>query len=128
MQEVPEECEKVFENHGLKMSGSGNRENKWLSCWRGVRSDREICGYLRGTVTEDGDSEAEVFSRIQIGENAWRRVEGEMASRKISGELKWKVLVSYVMPAYLSSRNGDTDRQQQGLQVCETTGLGGLRK
>ena len=94
----------------------------------GVRSDREICGYLRGTVTEDGDSEAEVFSRIQIGENAWRRVEGEMASRKISGELKWKVLVSYVMPAYLSSRNGDTDRQQQGLQVCETTGLGGLRK
>ena len=54
----------------------------------------EICGYLRGTVTEDGDSEAEVWKRIQIGENAWRRVEGEMADRKISGELKGKVFTS----------------------------------
>ena len=54
----------------------------------------EICGYLRGTVTEDGDSEAEVWKRIQIGENAWRRVEGEMVDRKISGELKGKVFTS----------------------------------
>ena len=39
--------------------------------------------YLGGTVTGDGQSEAEVGRRIQVGANAWRRVEGVMADRKI---------------------------------------------
>ena len=34
--------------------------------------------YLGGTVTVDGKSEAEVWRRIQVGVDAWRRVEREL--------------------------------------------------
>ena len=34
--------------------------------------------YLGGIVTEDGHSEVEVRRRIQVGVNAWRKVEGVM--------------------------------------------------
>ena len=40
--------------------------------------------YLGGTVTGDGKSEAEVWRKIQVGANVWRRVEAVMADRKIS--------------------------------------------
>ena len=58
--------------------------------------------YLGGTLTVDGrkmyeyhvvfksiqESKAEVRRRIQVGVNAWRRVEGVMADRKMSRKLK----------------------------------------
>ena len=40
--------------------------------------------YLRGMVTEDGHSTAEVRRRTQAGANAWRKVEGVMLDRKNS--------------------------------------------
>ena len=45
--------------------------------------------YLGGTVTSDGQSEVEVRKRIQVGVDAWRRVKGVMADRKILNRLKW---------------------------------------
>ena len=36
-----------------------------------------------------------------MGVNAWMRVEGVMADRKLSMKLKGKVLMSCVTPAYL---------------------------
>ena len=81
-------------------------------------------------MTGDGKSEAEVQRRIWVDANAWRRVKGVMADRKISRKLKRKVLMSCVMPAYLYKLEmvALTERQQQCLQVCETTGSGGLVK
>ena len=38
---------------------------------------------------------------IQVCANAWIRVEGLMGERKISRKLKGKLLMSYVMLAYL---------------------------
>ena len=47
--------------------------------------------YLGGTVVGDGRSGAEMLRRIQVGTNAWRRVEGLIADRKILRKLKGKV-------------------------------------
>ena len=51
-------------------------------------------------MTVDGRSEAEVWRRIQVGVNAWRRAEKLMADRKISRKLKGKLLMC-AMPADL---------------------------
>ena len=53
--------------------------------------------YLGGTVSGYGKSEAEVWRRIQVGVNAWRRVGGVMADKDIKKNLKGKVLMSCVM-------------------------------
>ena len=42
--------------------------------------------------TEGGSSKAELWRRIQVGERAWRKVEGLTADRKISRKLKGNVL------------------------------------
>jgi len=55
---------------------------------------------LGGTVTGGGISEADVRRRIQVGVNAWKKVEGVMADRKICRKLKGKVFMLYAMPAY----------------------------
>ena len=77
--------------------------------------------YLGGTVTGDGKYEAEVPRRVQVGANAWRRVEWVMADRKISRKVKGKVLMSCVTLAFLYGLEtvALTERQQQNLQVCE---------
>ena len=69
----------------------------------------------------DGKSKAEVRRRIQVGANAWGRVE-RVTDRKISRKFKGKVLMWCVTPAYLYSLEmvALTERQQQRLQVCET--------
>ena len=84
--------------------------------------------YLEGTVTGDGKSEAEVWRRIQVSVNVWRRVEGVMADRKISRKLKGKVLMSCVMPAYLFNLEtvALTERNNRGCRFARTTGSGGL--
>ena len=55
-----------------------------------------------------------------LGADAWSRVEGVTADRKISRKLKGKVLMC-VMPAYFYGLEtvALTERQQQRLQVCE---------
>ena len=76
--------------------------------------------YLGGTVTRDGKFEAEVWRRIQVAANAWRRVEGVMVDRKISRELKGKVMVTCVTLAFLYGFEIVTlteRQQQQKLQV-----------
>ena len=67
-----------------------------------------------GTVTGDGKLEAEVQRRIQVGVNAWRRVDGLMADRKISRKLKETVLMTCVTLAYLYGLEmvALTERQQ----------------
>ena len=56
-----------------------------------------------------------------MGENVLRRVDGVMADRKMSRELKGKVLMSRIMLACLYGLEmvALTERQQQKLQVCE---------
>ena len=54
-------------------------------------------------MTGDGKSEVEVQRRVQVGANAWKRVEGVMFDRKRSRKLKVKVLMSCVTPTYLYS-------------------------
>ena len=77
--------------------------------------------YLGGMVTEDGHSVAEVRRWTQVGANAWRKVEGVMLDRKISKQLKGKVLRTCVAPACLYDLEtvALTEQQQQKLQVCE---------
>ncbi len=59
--------------------------------------------------------------RIQVGANAWRRVEGITADRRISRRLKEKVLMSCATSVYLYGLEtmALTERQQQRLQVWE---------
>ena len=71
---------------------------------------RNMFEYLGGTVTGDGKSEAEVRGRNQVGVNAWRRVEGVIADRKISRKFKGKVLMLCVLPTYLYGLETGTDR------------------
>ena len=81
--------------------------------------------YLGGTVTEDAKSKARMRRRrIQVGSNAWKRVERVMAERKISRKLKGKDLMC-VMPTYLYGLETvvPTKRQQQRLQVGENNWL-----
>ena len=71
-------------------------------------------------MTRDGKSEAEVRRSIQVGVNAWRRMEGVMADRKISRKLKGKVLRSCVTPACLYGlETVELTMRQQWLQVFE---------
>ena len=72
--------------------------------------------YLGGIMTGDSRLEAEVQRRIQVGVIVWRRVEGLMAGKQISHELKGKVLVSCVMPADLYSVEMVTLTEAVGLQ------------
>ena len=76
--------------------------------------------YLGGMFTEDGHSAAEVRRRTQAGANAWRKVGRVMLDRKISKNLKGKVLRTCVTPACLYGLETVTlKEQQQKLQVCE---------
>ena len=138
MQEVLGEWKEIFGKHGLKLCME-ETEVMWVGQQRketNIRLEgKEISQgnrfqYLGGTVTGDGKFEADVWRRIQVGVNVCRRVEGVVADRKISRKLKRKVLMSCVMPAYLYKLEmvALTERQQQCLQVCETTGSGGLVK
>ena len=52
--------------------------------------------------------------------NAWRRVEGVMADRKVSRKLKGKVLICATLTyLYGLEMVALTERQQQRLQACE---------
>ena len=65
-------------------------------------------------------SKAEVRHQTQAGTNAWRKVEGVMLDRKISKNLKGKVLRTCVTPACLYGlETVALTEQQQKLQVCE---------
>ena len=77
----------------------------------------------------DGNSEAEVQRRVQVVANAWRRVQGVMADRKVSRKLTGKILMSCVMLAYLYGLEmvALTDNNS-GCRFVRTTGSGGLRE
>ena len=77
----------------------------------------------------DGKPEAEVWKRIQVGTNAWRRVEGVMANRNRSRKLKGKVLVSCGTPAYLCGlETMELTDNNSYCRSARTTGSGGLRE
>ena len=77
--------------------------------------------YLGGNISENGQVDVEVRRRIQAGANAWRNVEGVMVDRKMSRELKGKVLDSCVVPAstYGLETLALSELHQHKLHVCE---------
>ena len=126
MQEVLGEWKEAFGKHGLRMRMEKN-EVLWVGQQRkymNIRLEGNLnrqenrFEYLGGTVTRDGKSEAEVWRRIQVGANAWRRVEGGMADKIISRKLKRMVLMLCVIQW---PGDGGTDRET-------TTEAAGLRE
>ena len=123
------EWKEEFERHGLRIS-----VEKTEVMWIGEQhEDMEInlggtrlkqvssFTYLGGTVSENGSTDGELSRRVQSGANAWRKVEGVMADRRISKKLKGKVLSVCVVPAlaYGLETVALTDAQHQKLQICK---------
>ena len=105
LQEVMEEWKGVFKKLGMRMS-LDKTEVMWVGHKReelNIKLDgkviKQVVGfvYLGGMVMEDGHSEVEVRCRIQAGANAWKKVEGIMLDKKMSKELKGKVLRERVL-------------------------------
>lgn len=72
-------------------------------------------------MTDDGRGEAEVRRRIQSAAGAYRKVAGVLGDRRISKEIRRKVLVVCVLPAltYGLETMALTREQQKRIQVCE---------
>ena len=68
--------------------------------------------YLGGMVADDGHSEVEVRLRMQVGVNAWRKVEGVMLDRNILKRLKGKVQRECVTPACLYGLDKRVDKRR----------------
>ena len=85
--------------------------------------DSLVC--LGGAVCGDSGTETEI-RRIQAGASAWRKVEGEMGDRHISGKLKGKVLNSCTTPVYLYGLEtmAMTEKQQERLELYENNWVG----
>ena len=76
---------------------------------------------MGGAVCGDCSTETEIRRIVQAGASARRKVEGVMVDRHISRKLKGNGLNSCIVPAYLYSLEtmAMTEKQQEGLQVCE---------
>ena len=57
--------------------------------------------YLGSTVTEDGDLEAEITHKIQVGWKNWKKVSGVLCDRRVGIKLKGKVHKTVVRPAMM---------------------------
>ena len=57
--------------------------------------------YLVSTLAEDGELDADVTHRVQIGWKNWKRVSGVLCDRKINVKIKGKVYRTVVRPALM---------------------------
>ena len=128
LEEVLRRWQAEFRRHGLKVNVE-KTEVMWIGEEKRleVRMDGQLLKqvehfvYLGGAIQRNGDAETEVRRRIQAGANAWRRVEGVMADRRISKKLKGKVLSVCVTPActYGLETLALKEEQLKRLEVCE---------
>ena len=77
--------------------------------------------YLGSTLAEDGELDAEVTHRVQIGWKNWKRVSGVLCDRRMSMKTKGKVYRTVVSPAlmYGAETWALKKAQEKKLEVAE---------
>ena len=87
-----------MEERGLKIS---RRKTAYLGCNEHQDAEIQLQGetvkrvktftYLRSTLAEDGELDAEVTHRVQRKWKNWERVSGVLCDRRMNVKIKWKV-------------------------------------